>query len=69
MLLHDLVESAVIDRAYDIVVACDVDDGWLVVVVPFMLVCCWCERVVTVPVVVVVSGFDQNCGRRINARA
>ena len=37
MIGYDLVESAVIDRAYDIVVACHVDDGWLVEVIPSQL--------------------------------
>jgi len=53
MLVYDPFEPTVLDRAYDIVVVCYVDDGWLVVVVPFVLARCWCERVVTVPVAVI----------------
>ena len=53
MLVYDSVESTVIDRSYDVVVVCYVDDGWLVVVVPFVLAGCWCVRGATVPVAVV----------------
>jgi hypothetical protein len=35
--VYDLVESAVVDRAYDIIVVCHVDDGWLLEVIPFLL--------------------------------
>lgn len=33
--VYDLAKSSVIDRLYDVIVACHVDDGGLVVVVPF----------------------------------
>jgi len=36
VLVYDLVESTVVDRAHNIVVVCYVDDGWFVIVVPFM---------------------------------
>lgn len=37
MLVYDLVESTVLDRLYDVIIVCDVDDLWLVEVVPFHL--------------------------------
>lgn len=35
VLVYDLVESAVLDRSYDVVITCHVDGGRLVDVVPF----------------------------------
>jgi hypothetical protein len=53
VLVYDPVESAVVDRAYDIVVACVVDDWRLAVVVPSKILRCWCESEITVPVAIV----------------
>jgi len=35
MVLYDLFEASVVECSEDVVVICDVDDGWFVVVVPF----------------------------------
>ena len=35
VLVYDPVKSAVFDRLHDIIIVCDVDNGWLVVVVLF----------------------------------
>jgi hypothetical protein len=52
MLVYDLVESAALDRADDINVACHVYDGWLVEVVPFQFRSWRRGRSVQVPVAI-----------------
>ena len=35
MLVYDPIKPTVLNRAHYVIIACYVDDGWLVVVVPF----------------------------------
>ena len=58
VLVYDPVKSTVFDRFHDVIIICDIDDGWLVEVVPFELRRRRRERCVWVPVAVV--PFDHN---------